>query len=234
MNEDIIITAMVNADAAVELFHGQMLRKKIKKNTWKEYWVELREDSLVFITENERKIAGVITLTERTTCEVLGRKTTAHRQSKQMSDHKQRSLDGTCKFKLRAKRGVHLLKTDCKSSCEKWIEAISRVVQNMWDNSANSAPSTRARKHSFKNGDSRDGKDTITNSFSYSSISEEGNDVSTLERNRGKATRAQHAILRGLMSTKGRLEKWIINFPSHVTFRGKSTNYGVLIEDTTD
>jgi len=230
---------MVNADA-MDLFHGQMLRKKMKKNTWKEYWVELREDSLVFINENERKIAGVITLTERTTCEVLGRKASSSqfsatdRQSQQISDRKQQSRDGTCKFKLRAKRGVHLLKTDCKSSCEKWIEAISRVVQNMWDNSANSAPSTRIKKHGFKNGKPRDGKDTIANSFSYSSLSEEDDDVGEQERNRGKATGAQHAILRGLMSTKGRLEKWIINFPSHVVFRGKSANYGVLVEDTID
>lgn len=233
---------MVNADA-MDLFHGQMLRKKMKKNTWKEYWVVLREDSLVFINENERKIAGVITLTERTTCEVLGRKTSSSqlsatdRQPKQIFDRKQHSLDGTCKFKLRAKRGVHLLKTDCKSSCEKWIEAISHVVQNMWDNSANSAPSTRAtrlRKRNFKNGESRDGKKTKTNSFSYSSLSEEDNDVGELERNRGKGTGARHAILTGLMSTKGKLEKWIINFPSHVASRGKSANYGVLVEDTTD
>ena len=229
---------MVNADA-MNLFHGQMLRKKIKKNTWIEYWVELREDSLVFINENERKIAGVITLTERTTCEVLGNKTSSSqlsaidRQPKQISDRKQHSRDGTCKFKLRAKRGVHLLKTDCKSSCEKWIEAISRVVQNMWDNSTNS--STRIKKHGFKNGKPRDDKDTIPNSFSYSSLSEEDvDDTGALERNRGKATGAQHAILRGLMSTKGRLEKWIINFPSHAVFRGKSANYGVLVEDTID
>ena len=230
---------MVNADA-MDLFHGQMLRKKMKKNTWKEYWVVLREDSLVFINENERKIAGVITLTERTTCEILGRKTSSSqlsataRQPKQISDRKHHSLDGTCKFKLRAKRGVHLLKTDCKSSCEKWIEAISRVVQNMWDNSANSATSTRVRKHNIKNGGSRDGKKTKTNSFSYSSLSEEDDDVGELERNRGKATGAQHAILKGLMSTKGKLEKWIINFPSHVASRGKSANYGVLVEDKTD
>ena len=232
---------MLNAEA-MDLFHGQMLRKKMKKNTWKEYWVELREDSLVFINENERKIAGVITLTERTTCEVLGRNTSSSqlsgtdRQSKQISDRKQHSRDGTqaCKFKLRAKRGVHLLKTDCKSSCEKWIEAISRVVQNMWDNSANSAPSTRIKKQGFKNGKPKDGKDTITNSFSYSNLSEEDDDVGDLERNHGKTTAAQHTILRGLMSTKGRLEKWIINFPSHVVSRGKSAKYGVLVEDTID
>lgn len=233
---------MVNAEA-MDFFHGQMLRKKMKKNTWKEYWVELREDSLVFINENERKIAGVITLTERTTCEVLGRKTSSsqlisptNRQSKQISDRKQHSRDGTqaCKFKLRAKRGVHLLKTDCKSSCEKWIEAISRVVQNMWDNSGNSAPSTRIKKQGFKNGKRKDDKDTITNSFSYSNLSEEDDDVGDLERNCGKTTVAQHTILRGLMSTKGRLENWIINFPSHVVSRGKSAKYGVLVEDTID
>lgn len=234
---------MVNADA-VGLFHGQMLWKKMKKNTWKEYWVELRENSLVFINENERRIVGVITLTERATCQVLGRKTTSSqlisandRQS--ISDCKQRSLDASCKFKLRAKKGVHLLRTDCKSSCEKWIEAISRVVQNMWDNSANSVPSMtmRLRKHSFKNGKSRHGKDTITNDFSYSSLSEEDDDVSAPERlegNHRKATESQHAILRGFMSAKGKLGKWIINFPSHVSLKGKSTNYGVLVEDTTD
>lgn len=230
---------MVNADA-MNLFHGQMLRKKIKKNTWIEYWVELREDSLVFMNENERKIAGVITLTERTTCEVLGRNSSSSqfnatdRQPKQTSDRKQHSRDGNCKFKLRAKRGVYLLKTDCKSSCEKWIEAISRVVQNMWDNSENSAPSTRIKKHGFKLGKPRDGNNAITNSFSYSSLSEEDDDTGALERNRGKRTGAQHAILRGLMSTKGRLERWIVNFPSHVVFRGKSAHYGVLVEDTTD
>lgn len=232
---------MVNTEAT-HLFHGQMLRKKMKKNTWKEYWVELRDDSLVFINENERKIAGVITLTERTTCEVLGRKTSSsqlsasNRQSKQISDRRQHSRDGTqaCKFKLRAKRGVHLLKTDCKSSCEKWIEAISSVVQNMWDNSANSAPSTRIKKQGFKKRNPKDGKDTTTNNFSYSNLSEEDDDVGDLERNRGKTTGAQHTILRGLMSTKGRLEKWIINFPSHVVSRGKSAKYGVLVEDTID
>ena len=232
---------MVNAEA-MDLFHGQMLRKKMKKNTWKEYWVELREDSLVFINENERKIAGVIALTERTTCEVLGRKTSSSqlnatdRESKQISDRKQHSRDETqaCKFKLRAKRGVHLLKTDCKSSCEKWIEAISRVVQNMWNNSANSAPSTRIKKQGFKNGKPSDGKDTITNSFSYCNLSEEVDDVNDLGRNRGKTTEARHTILRGLMSTKDRLEKWIINFPSHAVSRGKSAKYGVLVEDTID
>ena len=233
---------MVNAEA-MDLFHGQMLRKKMKKNIWKEYWVELRADSLVFINENERKIAGVITLTERTTCEVLGRKTSSSqlnatdRESKQMSDRKHHSRDGTqaCKFKLRAKRGVHLLKTDCKSSCEKWIEAISRVVQNMWDNSAiqiRSESSTRIKKQGFKNEKPSAGKGTITNRFSYCNLSEEVDDVYDLGRNRGKTTGAQHT--RGLMSTKDRLEKWIINFPSHVVSRGKSAKYGVLVEDTID
>lgn len=64
---------MVNTNP-VALFQGEILRKKLKKNTWKEYRVVIQEDKLVFMSENEKKIAGVITLTEDTTCEVLERK----------------------------------------------------------------------------------------------------------------------------------------------------------------
>lgn len=221
---------MVSADAT-DLFHGQMLRKKMKKNTWREYWVVLRQDRLVFINEDERKVAGIITLTEETTCQVLGRKTSSSQRSATDRQPKQDNDDGTCKFKLRAKRGVHLLKTDCKSSCEKWIEAISCAVQNMWDNSANSAASTHVKKHIYKIGASRDCRKTKTNSFSYSSLSEEDEDADTLERSRGKAVGVKRAILTRLTSTKGKFEKWI-HFPgSRIASRG---NYGVLVEDTTD
>lgn len=223
---------MVNADAS-DLFHGQMLRKKMKKNTWREYWVVLRQDRLVFINEDERKIAGIITLTEETTCKVLGRKTSSSpriatdRQPKQDGDD-----DGTCKFKLRAKRGVHLLKTDCKLSCEKWIEAISRAVQNMWDNSTNSAASTHVKNHVYNIVAPRNRKITKRNSFSYTSLSEEDDDVDKQERSREKAVGVQRAILTRLTSTKGMFVKWI-HFPSHIS-RSKSANYGVLVEDTTD
>lgn len=226
---------MVNADAT-DLLQGQLLRKKTKKNTWREYWVVLREDRLVFISENESKIAGIITLTEETTCKVLGRKSscqhsaTDHRQ-KLISERKQDNDDGTCKFKLHAKRGVHLLKTDCKSSCDKWIEAISRAVQNIWDNSTSSAGSTlRIKKHRFsKHGLQRD----KNSNFSYTSLSEE--DVDQLQRNSGKASRIQRAILTRFSLSRGKFGKWI-NFPSDIVSRGRSAvmNYGVLLEDTTD
>lgn len=226
---------MVNAEAT-DLFHGQMLRKKMKKNTWREYWVVLRQDRLVFINENESKIAGIITLTEETTCKVLGRKTSSSRRTATDQQLKQDNADGTCKFKLRAKRGVHLLKTDCKSSCEKWIEAISRAVQNMWNNSTHNSASVRVKKHIHKIGvstSSADCKKTKRNSFSYISLSEEEDDANELERSHGKAVGVQHSILTRLTSTKGSFNKWI-HFPSYIASRKKSANYGVLVEDTTD
>lgn len=227
---------MVSADAT-DLLHGQILRKKLKKNTWREYWVVLRQDRLVFMNEDERKVAGIITLTHETTCKVLGQKTSSSQPSATDRQPKQDNDDGTCKFKLRAKRGVHLLKTDCKSSCEKWIEAISRAVQNMWDNSANSATSTHVKKHIYKIGASRSSRDcrkTKRNSFSYTSLSEEDEDADTLERSHGKAVGVQRAILTRLTSTKGKFEKWI-HFPgSRFASNSKSVNYGVLVEDTTD
>lgn len=231
---------MVNADPAV-LFHGEILRKKLKKNTWKEYWVVLREDRLVFMNENERKIAGVITLTEETTCKALGRKTSSQHsadlsKAKQISKRKRDPDDGPCKFKLHAKRGVHLLKTDCKSSCDKWIDAISCVVQSMWINSANGPPSTTGRRHRFMNWLKRDCNKLINrNGFSYTSLSEEDRDhVDKTERNRVKATGTRPAILTRFSSTKGKFEKWKNLSPGHIVSRYQAGNYDVLVEDITD
>lgn len=129
---------MVKAENTTYVAYEELLEKKIKKNTWRQYWVVLRGDRLVFLSESDQKIAGVIKLTKETTCKVLRRKASKGRsRSKQpltsTMEHVQNSEDETWKFKVYAKRGVHLLKTNCKSSCDKWTEAISCAVRNLLD-----------------------------------------------------------------------------------------------------
>ena len=221
---------MVNADEN-DVFHGELLRKKMKKNTWRQYWVVLRKDKLVFMCENEGKVAGIVKLSEETTCKVLRRKTSkpsaASLRPKPAFDRE----DETCKFKLYAKRGVHLLKTDCKSSGEKWIEAISRAVQNMWNNSEgqSTAPVYNGKNssgHTFKYRLKRNFKNTWTSMFGYTALSEENEEYDKQEEDAN--TGGTQPIP---LSTK--LHKWI-NFPRQVHTRGNSINYGALTEDITD
>lgn len=231
---------MVNARDATDVFYGELLRKKMKKNTWREYWVVLREDRLVFINENEREVAGIIKLTEDTTCKVLGGKSSkrsaARQQPKPTFEYMQDREDGTCKFKLYAKRGVHLLKTDCKSSCEKWIEAISRAVQNLWTNSekvrGRSAPVSNG-KQSIKYQLQRDFRNTWTSMFGYTALSEEDDDNGKLQRDIENTSGMQSAISpQFALTAKGKLQKWI-NFSRHIRKSDNPINYGVLIEDIT-
>ena len=234
---------MVNTNS-VALFQGEILRKKLKKNTWKEYRVILQEDRLVFMNENEKKIAGVITLTEETTCKVLERKESSRQSSdrsssKNISRRKRGFDDGPCKFKLYAKRGVHLLKTDCKSSCDHWIGAISRVVQSMWINSQNGPSSTKARRHRFMNWLHLDcnvtKQATNRNGFSYNCLLEEENledHFDEIERN-SVIENGTQPVLRSFTSPKGKFKMWK-NISSRIISRYKAGNYGVLVEDITD
>ena len=224
---------MVKAGAS-DFFYAELLGKKMKKNTWKQYWVVLREDKLVFISEIEQKIAGIVKLTEETTCKVLGRKvrrSRVHQQSKAKVENLRDSEERTYKFKLYGKGGVHLLKTDCKSSCEKWIEAISCAVQNLWDNTMNSRPSASPHnngKLDLKYRLQRNFKNTRASIFGYAVLSEEDEESGKLENHIEGATVLQTARL-----ARSGKAKWI-NFPNHLPTRGNAIHYGILIEDITD
>lgn len=237
---------MVNADVSDGLYR-EILLKKMNKNTWRKYWVILREDRLLFINENGQKIAGIIKLTEKTTCKVLGRKSSERinlaggGQTKSTIEHNmQGKEDGTFKFKLYAKKGVHLLKTDCKSSCVRWIEAISRAVQNLWDmnctHTAHSGPSAPLYhgKHGFKYRLQKDVRNTWASLFGYTALTEEDENTGEKERGIENTTGIQTAILPRIALTKrGKFHKWI-NFPSHLRTRCNPVNYEVLIEDITN
>ena len=128
---------MVNTEADNSFF-GAYLRKKLKKNTWQQYWVVIREDRLLFMNENERKIAGTIAITGETKCAVLERRPFRWKTSecsKHVSERKTKKGKENCKFRLQTKRGVHLFKTDCQLNCKKWIQAIGRAVQDLCDSS---------------------------------------------------------------------------------------------------
>lgn len=230
---------MVNTNP-VALFQGEILRKKLKKNTWKEYRVVIQEDKLVFMSENEKKIAGVITLTEDTTCEVLEKKKSSQQSAdcthaNKISRHKRGFDDSPCKFKLYAKRGVHLLKTDCKSSCDKWIDAIARVVQSLWINSPNGQSSITVRRHRFMNWLQRDYRVTNRNGFSYNNLLEEEIfEEHPDERKRNTIIKnGTQPILINFTSTKRKFVIWR-NISGRVVSRYKAGNYGVLVEDITD
>lgn len=227
---------MVKA-GATDFFYAELLGKKMKKNTWKQYWVVLREDKLVFISEIEQKIAGIVKLTEETTCKVLGRKVSkrsrVHQQSKAKLENLRDTEEGTYKFKLYGKGGVHLLKTDCKSSCEKWIEAISCAVQNLWANTTNSRQSASPHnngKLDFKYRLQRNFKNTWASLFGYAVLSEEDEEPGKLEKH---ACIEGTTVIQTARLAKPRKAKWI-NFPKHLPTRGNAIHYGILIEDITD
>lgn len=221
---------MMKADDA-DVLYEELLGKKMKKNTWRQYWVVLRGDRLVFICKNEQKIAGIVKLTEETTCKALGKKPSNRSLAKQKFGDIQESEDETCKFKLYAKKGVHLLKTDCRSSCEKWIEAISRAVQNLWEytlNTPQTAPGYQGKckfKVTFRK--------AWTSMFGYSALSEEedGEEGDRLERRNENTTEIRNGKLRRF--TLRKLHKKI-NFSEHMYARDKVLNYEVLIEEVID
>lgn len=223
-----------------EIF-GEILRKKMKKNTWREYWVILRNDRLIFMSPSERKVAGMIKLSQETTCKVVGRKSSKHvpdHGTKPTVDHMQNG-DETCKFKLYAKRGVHLLKTDCTSSCERWIEAISHVVHNLWDmNPSNNAPAAPFYngKQSLRCRLKRDIINTWAGIFGYAALVEE-DEGTVVEENIENSSGIQNAKAispRITVTEQGTFSKWI-NFRNHLPrARSKPINYKLLIEDITN
>lgn len=222
---------MVKADKQ-DVFYEELLGKKMKKNTWRQYWVVLREDRLVFISESERKIAGIIKLTEETTCRVLEKKVSRQSRSKQPLTSTLENINSEgeqWKFKLFGKRGVHLLKTDCKSSCEKWTEAISRAVQSLMNNAANittittSITGDASGRNNFKYLLQRNFKNVRTKMFGYAALLEEDVETDNPE---------DDVMSTGFPNTKLRrstLSMRRINFlNTHLLSRGNDVNYALL------
>lgn len=234
---------MVKAENTTYVAYEELLEKKIKKNTWRQYWVVLRGDRLVFLSESDQKIAGVIKLTKETTCKVLRRKASIGRsRSKQpltsTMEHVQNSEDETWKFKLYAKRGVHLLKTNCKSSCDKWTEAISCAVRNLLDYSFDithspSLITTGHERNSLKYRLRKNFKYAWTSVFGYVPLGEEEEEEEIDQREEDEVSSVVQDTMSRTSCTRGRWHKRI-NFLKHLSTRGNTKNYGVLIEDTTD
>lgn len=233
---------MVKAENTTNVAYEELLGKKIKKNTWRQYWVVLREDKLVFIIESEQKIAGVIKLTEETRCKVVGRKASKRRsRCKQpltsTMGHVQNSEDETWKFKLYAKRGVHLLKTNCKSSCDKWTEVISCAVRNLfdysWDITHSPSPITTGHeRNNLKYRLRRNFKYAWTSMFGYVALGEEEEEEID-QREEDELSSVVQDTKSGTSCTRGRWRKRI-NFLKHLSTQGSTKNYRVLIEDVTD
>lgn len=236
---------MVKAENTTYVAYEELLEKKIKKNTWRQYWVVLRGDRLVFLSESDQKIAGVIKLTKETTCKVLRRKASKGRsRSKQpltsTMEHVQNSEDETWKFKVYAKRGVHLLKTNCKSSCDKWTEAISCAVRNLLDYSFDithspSLITTGHERNNLKYRLRKNFKYAWTSMFGYVPLGEEEEEEEEEinQREEDEVLSVVHDTRSRTSCTRGRWHKRI-NFLKHLSTRGSTKNYGVLIEDTTD
>ncbi|XP_032236788.1 uncharacterized protein LOC116617841 [Nematostella vectensis] len=125
----------------VEPLYKDYLRKKLRKNTWKEYWVVLREHSLLFFNSSDAKFAGSIELTHGTSCAVFGTQNkkpgfwSISPMDKSVNYNKgdsgllTRILEKGClKFALKTKRGIHLFKASSAESCCTWMRVLRHTI----------------------------------------------------------------------------------------------------------
>lgn len=117
--------------------HGEYLKKKIKKKTWTDFWVILKDSMMIFFHPNDGGWAGSIEITQGTTCTLILNGThigkgfvdlTLSTEIAELNKRKQNTV--SYKFALKTKNGVHLFKASSESICLEWLRVLRRASFN--------------------------------------------------------------------------------------------------------
>lgn len=126
------------------IIHGEYLKKKIKKKTWKDFWVIIKDNMMIFFHSNDGGWAGSIELTLGSSCTLIvngtyvgkGLSTDLTLSAEVVELNKKRKHIVSYKFALKTKNGVHLFKASSEAICLEWIRVLRKVVLRLYDDSA--------------------------------------------------------------------------------------------------
>ena len=184
-------------------FYGNNLKKKLRKNEWKDFWVVLKDKRLLFLDEREGSVCGILELSERTTCTVVGPSKCRPQNllSTRTNEHNEQPSEDCkeYKFKVRSKRGFHLFKTQSLNECHRWIDAITETVNHLLYPSNSEVTSALLEEQSSDVNTSQ----AACDAFCCAGTIGEKNAVSSKEVNRHSAS----SFRRGTSISAGRLRR---------------------------
>lgn len=144
------------------IIHGEYLQKKVKKKTWKDFWVVVKDNMMIFFHPNDGGWAGCIEITRGTTCTLIlngahiGNGFVDLTLSTERAElNKRRKSTLSYKFALKTANGVHLFKASSETVCLEWVRVLRQVNFNEEHScisriSENTQPEERSQRQSSK------------------------------------------------------------------------------------